>query len=339
MANNINDQYHGDPTYAELHVLTRNRPLAREMLKTADFQKDKVAHLPSSAFAWEDERRFPVHTKADAVASILYRSKLGSAVPAHVDDNLAKAAEIYKLPDAIFAGEKTAAAPETEYALPSFTKTAGMNQVDHSSSRLPLDTDFNIKLAEDILCRDFQKLNLETRADSFSRLTKVAQQKNIELRPLTRKLAGLTITDTGKLCDWLEARATVTDGAIRQAFDKMASTLRRGETNITNRKDQVKLASTIAQLDGKAGLERYYDRKLPDPMLTVFNTEKTAEDSCDVAGRKVACSVLMRLPESVWEDVDMPEMSKIAENGDSVEFKQAFDTIPQDIKVVLSSYV
>lgn len=339
MTNQISDQYNGDPTYAQLHVLTRNRPLVRDRLKTASFDAEKVANLPSSAFAWEDERRFPVHTEADTVASILYRSKLGSAVPAQVDDKLAKAAAIYGIPDVIFAGEKTAAAPDVEYALPSFVKTAGVDQVDHSESRLPLDGEFNIKLAEDVLCRDFQRLPLNTRADAFSRLTKAAQLNGVSLRPLTMKLAGLTITNTPRLCDWLEARATVTDGPIKEAFDRMASKLRKAGAEIEDRASQIKLASTIAQLDKKAGLERYYDRKLPDPLLTVFNTTKIAEDSCDVAGKKVACSVLMRLPEGVWEDVDMAEMSKIADNGDTMEFKQAFDTIPADIKMILRDYV
>lgn len=339
MPKQITDQYHGDPTYAELHVLSRSRPLVRQMLKTASFSEGSVEHLPSSAFAWEDERRFPVHTEADTVASILYRSKLGSAVPEHVDAKLSQAAEIYQLPDVLFAGEKTAAAPEVEYALPAFTKTASDGEaVDHSASRLPLDNELGIKLAEDVLCRDFQKLTLETRADAFSRLTKAAQFHDIGLRPLTQKLAGLTVTDTTKLCEWIEARAAATEGPIRSAFDKIASSL-KGVDDITDRKDQIKLASAIAELDKKAGLERHYDRKLPDPLLTVFNTEKVAEDSCDVAGKKVACSILMGLPDNIWEDVDMPEMSKIADGGDAEEFKQAFDTIPRDIKVVLRSYV
>lgn len=338
MSNKIVDQYHGDSTYAQLHVLSRSRPLVREMLKTANFGEN-VDDLPSSAFAWEDERRFPVHTQADTVASILYRSKLGSAVPQHVDAKLEKAAEIYNISDVVFTGQKTASAPEVEYALPVFTKTASDQQVDHGASRLPLDSAANIKVAEDVLCRDFQRLTLEARADAFSRLTKQAQTKGVELRPFTQRLAGLTVTDTGQLCEWLEARATACEGAAKQAFDKMAANLRQGEAEITERKDQVKLASAIQQLDQMAGLEKHYDRKLPDPLQTVFNTTKIAEETCDVAGRKVACSVLMNLPEGVWDDVDMPEMSKIAQEGDTVEFKQVFDTIPQDIKVVLRNYV
>lgn len=322
--NSITDQYNGDPTYAELHVLTRSRPLVREMLKTAEFVKESAASLPSTAFAWEDERRFPVHTRIDTAASILYRSKLGSAVPAHVDAKLAKAAEIFELSDTLFAGTKTAAAPAVDHAL---------------KDRLPLEDEFQIKLAEDVLCRDFERLTLHERADAFSKLAQAAFSNKVALRPLTLKMAGLTTCNTDTLSRWLGARSMASTGIVREAFDKLATQIKYAGPELTDRDDLVKLASTIQQLDERAGLEKYYDRKLPDPMLTVFNTEKIAEDSCDVAGKKVACSKLMHLPSEIWDQVDVPELSKIAEEGNTVEFKHAFDTLPYDIKVVLRSYV
>ena len=327
---NIIDQYHGDPAYAHLHVLTRNRPEARAMLKTAAFETTKEAldRLPSTAFAWSDERRLPIHTREDALASILYRTKLGSAVPEHVDQKLANAAIIFGLKKSLFTDVKEAAAPvEPTYALPE-------------EQRLPLDSAEQIKQAEFVLARDYSRLPLEKRAEAFMRLTKASKEHSVALSPLTQKMAGLTVSHTKTLCDWLEARASVSsDEKHAAAFDKLASVLSTQPTFITNRNELIKLASTISTLDKKAGLERHYDRKLPDPIQTVFNTTKTAGLTCDVAGTPMDCAQLMALPPEIWEQVDMPELAEIAASGDEATFKQVFDTAPMDIKMVLSRQI
>jgi hypothetical protein len=324
----IVDQYHGDSVYAELYSLVKNRPLAKEAIKTASFDKEKTASLPSSAFAWEGERRFPVHTKEDTVASILYRSKLGSSVPKEVDNNLRKAAEIYGIDSSLFAEVKTASEhKEPTYALPGL-------------KRLPLDSKEQIKVAEHVLCRDYSRLSLEQRAEAFTNLSQAAKTAGVSLSPFSTKLAGLTISSTEKLVDWLEARASACSEPIHtQAFDKLASALKRAPKQLTYRKELIKLAATVEQLDKKAGLDKFYDRKLPDPVATVFNTEKVAELTCDVAGEPVPCSVLMNLPPEVWEQVDAPELAEVAASGDEQTFKQVFDTLPLDLKVVLRDYV
>jgi hypothetical protein len=322
---NIIDQYNGDPTYTQLHVLTRNRPLAREMLKTAAFvnKQAEIEALPSRAFAWEEERRFPTHTKEDTIASILYRSKLGAAVPEHVDLKLSKAAEIFGLEEHIFASAKVAtAATATEYALAE-------------DQRLPLDNAAQIKVAEHVLHRDYTKLPLEKRADAFSRLVLAAKKHEVELNPFTMKMAGLTMSSTATLRNWLEARAAATNGKVAAAFDKMASALKSAPPYIADRNTLVKLATTIQELDVKAGLTKHYDRKLPDPLQTVFNTEKLAEEMCDLGGMQVPCSALMNLPPDVWQQIDMPEIAQVAEAGDAAAFKQIFDTIPLDVKMIL----
>lgn len=319
---NIIDQYHGDPLFAQLHVLTRERPLVREMLKTASFDKEAVESLPSTAFAWEDERRFPVHTKEDTVASILYRSKCAS-VPEHVDAKLSKAAEIFGVDDTAFAS-KVAQVGRTKvaYALPD-------------DERLPLGDAGQIKVAEHVLLRDYERLPLEKRADAFSRLTVEARNKGVELQPLTMKLAGMTISSTNILRDWLEARAAATTGKVQAAFDKMAADLQRMPPYIQDRPSLVKLAATIDKLDRHAGLEKHYDRKLPDPLQTVFNTDKVAMEMVDVAGMQIPVEQLMQLPPEIWQQVDAVELAEVAQTGDAAMFKQVFDTMPLDVKVVL----
>jgi len=325
----IIDQYNGDPVYAHLHVLTRSFPLAREMLKTASFEttKNRLDDLPSSAFAWEDERRFPVHTREDAIASIFYRSKHGSFVPAHVDEKLATAQAVYALDESIFAPIKTAGAPAGEYALPE-------------AQRLPLNSEDQIKVAEEVLIRDYDALTLEKRADAFNRLYVASRKHGVTLRPFSCKMAGVTVSNTAVLRDWLDARATAaTEPTHKVAFEKLAQATHGMPNVIVNRHDLAKLATTIATLDEQAGLTGHYDRKLPDPLLTVFNTEKIAEPTCDVAGVQVPCSVLMQLPPEVWEQVDAPEMAQAAQAGDPEQFAQIFATMPLDIKTTLRDYV
>lgn len=319
----IPDQYNEDPTHAELFVLLKNKPQAKEMLKSASFDKASEEALPSSAFAWPEERRFPIHTKHDTVASILYRTKLGSYVPKHVDENLSKATDVYGITEELFVETKVAAASKEEvFAL-------------EDEKQLPLNTVEQIKVAQEVLCEQFEKLPLEKRAIAFSNLEAAATKHKVPLTGVALKLAGLTKCAAPILRNWLEARAAVTTGDVSEAFDKLASAYSKvGE--ISDRKHMFKLAETIATLDKVAGLEKHYDRKLPDPILTVFNTTKLASDlMCDVGGVPMSVQQLMGLPGTVYSDLGVPELAELSVDPDPAQFKAVFDTMPLDIKVAL----
>lgn len=322
----IIDQYN-DPSFIHLHVLTRDKPLARTMLKNASFEKTAGAALPSSAFAWPDRRRFPVHTKEDALASLLYRQKCAS-IPAEVDAALNKAASVYRIGHEVFSSVKTAGEVTRTY-------------VFEDSQRLPLDTPDEVKLAEHVLNRDFERLPLEKRATAYQKLTDAAQTHDVSLRPFTERMAGMVACSVDSLRDALETRATAAGpGKYREAFDKMASALSKAPPLLQTREDLLKLAGAIHTLDQGADLEKHYDRKLTDPVQTVFNTNiKLAEEMCDVAGQPVPCSQLMALPPAIWEQLDLPEMIKCCEENDMVTFKQVFDTLPLDMKVALKAYL
>lgn len=325
----IIDQYSGDPVYAHLHVLTRDFPLAREMLKTAAFETTKLAveDLPNTAFAWEDERRFPIHTSEDTLASIFYRSKLGSTVPAHVDAKLATAREIYQLDISMFSAMKTASAEPTEYALPD-------------EQRLPLVGADQIKMAEEVLHRDGKYLTLEKRADAYSRLYTAAKRCNVTLTPESLKFAGVTMSDTRILRDWLDARTEAAPTLVQKtAYAQLAEATTAMPGLINDRDKLVKIASTIAQIDKHAGLDKHYGKKLLDPLLTVFNTEKISEITCDVAGLIVPISELMNLPEQIWDQVDASELGAVAQSGDPTQFQQMFSTLPLDVKMTLREHL
>lgn len=326
---NIIDQYHGDPLYADLHVLTRDYPEARGLLKTASFDenKPKIAHLPSHAFAWESERRFPLHTREDTLASLFYRSKCAFHVPTQVDDKLIAAAQIYKIDSKLFSRGKVASTTPPDYALPE-------------EQRLPLMGVAQVKMAEEVLIRDMDFLPLEKRASAFQNLFKAARRFQVQLEPLSLKMAGVTGSDTQFVREWLEARAAVApEGTQRDGYDKLAHAVGQLPRHVYERQTLVKLAGTIAALDEHAGLNKHYGRKLPDPLLTVFNMEKEAEETCDVAGTPVPVSTLMSLPPAVWQQVDAPELGPVAASGDAEQFAQIFNTLPADLKYTIRDYV
>jgi hypothetical protein len=322
----IIDQYNGDPLYSELHVLTRDYPFARQMLKTAAFEerKNTVAALPSAAFAWEDERRFPLHTKEDTLASLFYRSKCAFHVPEEVDAKLTAAAQIYKIDRSAFNKlQKTASAAETQYALTE-------------EKRLPLMGVAQIKMAEEVLHRDYRDLTLEKRAEAFKNLHIAARRFQVALAPLSMKFAGVTGSDTQFVREWIEARAAASKDPTHQAgFDKLASAVGQMPRYVSDRAILVKLATTIAQLDAHANLNKYYDRGIPDPLLTVFNQEKVAGDMVDVGGMEFPVSKLLEVPPEMWEQVDAPELGELAASGDVDSFTQAFSTLPLDIKMMI----
>jgi len=122
-----------------------------------------------------------------------------------------------------------------------------------------------------------------------------------------------------------------------------AKELLRDDATCADRKQLTKLAGAIDHLDRAAGLDKHYDRKLLDPMQTVFNTDmlltKVANCMVDLGGMQVPCETLMNLPPDIWHQVDMPEMAELAQSGDSAQFKQVFDTLPVDLKMVLAKQI
>ena len=322
---NIVDQYNGDASYTRLYDLVRDKPLVREVLKTASFEGTDVEELPSTAFAWPGARRYPIHTKEDAIASILYSKE--ASVPQPVEQALADAAEAYGLDAHLFATTKEAVeAATSEFVFPA-------------AKRLPINSADEVKMAEEVLCRDFQRLSLDTRADAFSKLASAADKHQVKLSSLSERLAGITQCSVPNARVWIEARAAVAEGTVKQAYDNLSASLSGAPAVLSDRKDLVKLAAALAELDSRAGLERYYDRKLPDPILTVFNMGKRAEESVDLGGTSVPVSYLLQLDPMIWDQLGIPEIKDVVAARDTAQLKQILDTLPLDLKMVLAGSI
>lgn len=324
------DQYNGDPTLTHLLAALEDAPRALAAVKTASFDKAAAASLPDSAFAWEDARRFPVHTREDTIASVAYRLKYAAHVPRHVDEKLSEAVDAYGIPPDLFVSArpatKVAAAAEPVYALPDL-------------KRLPLGSAEQVKVAEEVLHRDGHVLPFEEKVRAFTKVAQAAEQHKVALDAATAPYVADSACNVRMLRDRIGMRAATTKvAAAVSAYDTLDEALKTAGEVIYDRAQLVRLAAKLHELDKVAGLTSEYGRRIFDPMKTVFNDAhfKVASDIVDLAGKQVPVDTLMQLPQGVWDQLDAPEMGKLAASGDATTFKQAFVTLPLDIKVVLA---
>ena len=321
------DQYR-DHLFASLIPMLDGRPALAEIIKEAEVKDGEFESLPDTAFAWPERRSFPIHNRESAAMSRLYRGKLAS-VPEHVDEALKVACELYDIPESVFTSAKVAAAPNPEdYLLPEMMR---LRVVDATS----------VKVAEEKLLDGFERLSVEHRAEACSRLIEKAAKFQVKLDPLMHKLAGYTISSTAQLKDWLGARQEAAKNpAHKTAFSKLAAALEREPAEIRNRSVLIKLAETIDELDKRAGLTKFYDRKLPDPLQTVFNTEKVADATVELGGRYVPIERLASFPATFYGDVLGDDFVREASDGrggmDAQKVAVLLETLPRDMRNALA---
>lgn len=325
----IVDQF-SDPAFGTLARQVSRMPALEAFVKQAEVEQDDVASLPDTAFAWPAERKYPIHTPEHAALSYAY-SKVASALPKEVTANLVQALEAYDVPESTFAEQEVkVASDENDFLIPEhrlfMVKTAAQ-----------------CKRAQDDLVAAISKLDLENRAIACANLVKKADDLGVELRPEVLQLAGLVVSSTKIAAQWLDARAGQRpDGDIyKGAYEVLANQLRKGPEELSDRKGLLKVAAAIAELDERSGLDRHYDRKLPDPLRTMFNTEKLASKSVDLGGTFISVAKLAQLPASFWEDLGGKELGdEIAPGGvvDQSKLATVVDTLPLDLKLQLKAH-
>ena len=321
------DQF-SDPAFGTLHRQITRMPALESFVKQASVDHDDVASLPSTAFAWPSERKYPIHTPEHTALSYAY-SKVAAVLPLEVRANLKQALEIYEIPEATFAEQEVKLASDEDiYLVPTH-------------KLFPVQNATQCKLAQDRLIEALPRLDLEHRAIACANLVKKADELGVDLRPEVLQLAGLVVSSTKFAMEWLEARADrlpETDKVHKLAYMTLADGLKKSPPEVSDRKGLLKFASVIAELDEQTGLDRHYDRRLPDALRTVFNTEKQASKSVDLGGTFVSLSKLAQLPASFWEDLGGRELSdEIAPGGvvDQSKLATVVDTLPLDLKMTL----
>lgn len=331
----MNDLY-ADPGHALLSHLLDRRPGAVELVKGAEFE-DRRDQIPHSAFAWPERELFPVHSPAHAVVSYLYathgaaQTKVAAAgrrvplVPAPVVAAIEEALDAYGVDRAKLAevAEKVAELREEDCL---FAETRAYPVRDASE----------IKVAEARILEQVRKLRPETRAEAFSKLAAAAATHGVELRPESYRWAGQAATDPHALAMSLEVRASLTSNAEAKAgFGKLAAAVLSDRLGLRDHATRVKLASAINVLDASGNLARYYDRKIPDPVASVFNAEKVADDAIDLGGAFVRPMHLERLPTTFYSDaLGADVLREIAPGGrlDAQKMAEVVNTLPADLK-------
>ena len=326
----IVDQF-SDPAFGTLYRQVARMPALEAFVKEAAVAPEEAGSLPDTAFAWPNERKFPIHTPEHAALSYAY-SKVASHLPKEVTANIVQALEAYDVPEATFTEQaEKVASDENDYLVPEhklfLVKTAEQ-----------------CKRAQDALVAGLSKLDLEHRAIACGNLVKKADAMGVELRPEVLQLAGLVVSSSKIAAQWLEARANrlpESDKVHKLAYMTLAEGLEKAPEEIADRKGLLKFASAIADLDEQTGLDRHYDRRLPDALRTVFNTEKLAGKSVDLGGTFISVAKLAQLPASFWEDLGGKELGdEIAPGGvvDQSKLATVVDTLPLDLKLQLKAH-
>jgi hypothetical protein len=321
-----------DPVMAHLSKRVDGRPKLAAALGNVDVNAGEIAALPDDAFAWPEKRAFPVHDAGHALMSCVYREGL-AGVPKYVDDALKEACEVYGVDTKLLAREKVATAQDDctdDYLLPDI-------------KRLRVTNSEQVKVAEERLRTEGKTLTLEHRATASARLVQKAAAMAVPLRAETLKMAGLVATDTRQTADWLEARAEAAPHGHKDGYVKMAAAVRKMPAELRDRAEQMKLADAVYDLDQLSGIDRYWQRKLPDPMATVFNTEKIAGAGVNLAGRFIPMARLASYDSGFYGDVLGDDIIREASDGrggmDVHKLADVLQTLPADMQRVLSQHI
>ena len=324
------DQLH-DPNHGYLKNLLTVYPSAYDAVKTASLEEDPDA-LPSEVFAWEEKRAYPLHTKEHAILSAIFAEHFGC--PGDIRQKIAEALHAYDVDPEVLvpAQQKVAEASDDDYLFPS--------------ERLyPVFSADDVKTAEARLLSQLFKLSAEHRAEAFPRLLTKAAAFGASLEPLSYRLAGAVETHLAYVKEAVEARAVATkDPASSEAYDKLAAILDNYPPRLVDHGIQTKLASYLNDLDAVAGLKKDYDRRIQDPILTVFNTTRLTKiaggDSVMLGDHTFPVTQLAGIPPSLYDDVLGPDFSQeVCPNGscDPQRLVQVLETLPADMKAQLGA--
>jgi hypothetical protein len=316
----MHDQYH-DPGHGRLAQLFLRFPKLAEYVKEAEIE-DSPADLPRGAFACPEQRRYPLHTPAQAAVSYAYAKT--ASVSGSILRELETALEAYGLPAELYAeAEVKVASLEAEDCLFPETKTYPVRDADE------------VRTAESRLHAQLYKLAAETRAEAFDRLASAADLHGVKLNPSSYKLAGRTQTDPEALREQLLIRAGAVEPKLASRYETLAKFVRTDRRALRDPENQAKLASAILELDREAGLERKYDRGVLDPLQTVYNTTKVAASGVDLDGQSYSLAGLAGLDPSFYGDALGDDIiPQIATRGsvDATKLAEVLQTLPADMQ-------
>lgn len=328
----IIDAFH-DPVMAHLMRLVEGRPKLASAVMEVDIDASEVNSLPDSAFAWPEKRAFALHSREHAILSRAYLDAAGD-VPAYVRASVKEALDVYGVDESLFEAPvravKVAQDDSDDYLLPHI-------------KRLRVKSASDVQAAEQRLRYEGRSLSPGSRTLASARLVEKAAFHGVRVSDETRKMAGLVVTSTRTLADWLEARAEAAPEEHQGGFRKLASEVLRQGPELRDRAVQEKIAASLEVLDEMAGLDQHWGKKLPDPAASVWNTDKVASAGMSLGGRFIPMERLAAYPTSFYSDALGPDLAReISGVGDSVDLAKlaaVLPTLPMDLQSHLARYI
>jgi len=323
--NTVIDQF-SDPSFLHLNRLIHRYPQVEEHIKSAKIDIEENEKRADTAFADRINRKFPIDDPGQAALSRVYMEKQ-AGVTADVVDTCDKALKLYGVQLDLTEREKTAQDDSADFLLPDIR-------------RLRVKTAEDITPAAEFIQRNYKNMDIDSRARASTNLVKKAVEYNVKLPMQILKFAGATMCDTNILRDWVLARTErTTDPNIHFGYNKIAEEARHFPRFVSDREELIKVAAAIAELDEAAGLGQFYDRTLLDPLSTVFNTSKVADELISVAGQPVSLDKLLAVDVDTYRDLLGDDLANefIGPDGeiDAEEFKTIWPTVPFDLQKTL----
>jgi hypothetical protein len=312
-----------DKSYKHLVSLLREYPSIRSQVKTADIHPDSISSLPDRAFAWPEERRFPIHNKQMAMISSMYRTKSAS-LPVHVEENFKKVATMYQftLPERRAPqGEKVAHVRSDDYLLPNERKfvVRTPQEADHIQSHLVKNASV---MGYDHMMEASR--NLLRKYASF-------KADSSKVHPLILKYAGYTLSNK----ELTEANILHRTDFPNAFHDKYVSLHKIASQMDYNRSNLIKIAHSLEVIDKEAGLRRLYDTHLVNPMESVFNTNKPyvpafAKQASDRVSDEMAQSVSEEQVKDLLGE-DILQAATVDNTLDRQMLKEVINSLPTEM--------
>jgi len=291
-----------------------------------DSIKKQTTNLSAQGYAWPAKRLFAISTKEAAAASDVY-VQAQPELPAFVKDRVKEALDIFDVEPMLV--EKIAAyEPDEDYLIPE-RRLIRVTSADE------------VKTAELALHNAAPGMEVVTRTYAFRRLHEKALQYQVKLGEDSSRMVATTRCFVPALVLQLNKRAQQTSGEIKLAFRQLAKGLTEQPGDyIDNPDHQDKIAQLIHELDLKADVTRRYGRPrdlgFSDPVVSVFNTTKTASDFISLAGQQVPIDNIMGLdPERIGDVIGDEFLEDIQDADGSIdpaELAQMLSILPEDMQ-------
>jgi len=324
---NVVDQF-TDPGFRVLGHLVSSYPESEAHIKTAALDLGENEERSASAFAWPDRRLFPIDSPAQAALSRLYLEKQAHLVPQDVVDRCVKALDMYGVDMPLRKKHAAAVDDSHEFLLP---KVRRFRVIDGNG----------VKLAAEAIIQNKRRMDVNTRATASTNLVKKAVAFGTPVPKAILKMAGVTMCDTKLLRDHLEVRArATTNPTVSIGYTKLAEAVNQMPPLCSDRQQLIKTAAAINELDEGGKLDLLYDRKIPDALDAVFNTDKLAEEILELAGKQVPMDVLLSIDPETYADILGEDLASefVSSTGeiDPEQLKVILPTVPRDLLAALT---